>query len=146
MPPDSTVISGGCRCGSVRYRAREAPLHSMICHCQSCRRSAGAPLVPWVTFRANCVEFHGIRRIYPSSPGVERSFCPACGTPLSYTHTDRPEHIDVLTCTLDTPEAYPPQNDSWLEDDLPWMRAEVAAARPGYRQFRTDGPPGESDD
>ncbi len=136
--PEHEALGGGCRCGAVRYVAASAPLHSMICHCRSCRLSAAAPLVPWVTFRRDEVIFSGIRRVHASSPGVERSFCPECGTPLSYTHADRPEHIDITTCSLDDPDAHPPRNDSWLEDDVCWMRAELAGARPGFRQFRPE--------
>ena len=41
---------GGCFCGAIRYRAEGAPSNSMICHCKTCRRVAGAPAVAWLTF------------------------------------------------------------------------------------------------
>ena len=131
-------LTGGCRCGALRYQALNAPRHSMICHCASCRKSAAAPLVPWVTFPAADVTFSGTLRIHASSPGVERGFCPECGTPISYAHAERANEIDITTCSLDQPEAFPPKNDSWLEDDLDWMHAEPTAARPRYSRFRPD--------
>ena len=39
-------IQGGCMCGAVRYSATTNPANSMVCHCQSCRRAAAAPVVP----------------------------------------------------------------------------------------------------
>jgi hypothetical protein len=43
-------IQGGCVCGAVRYSATTNPANSMICHCQSCRRSTALPVVAWVKF------------------------------------------------------------------------------------------------
>lgn len=137
MPPE-LCIEGGCHCGQLRYAASVEPSHSMICHCRSCRECAAAPWVPWVTFPRHSVHFRGARKLYASSAGVERSFCPHCGTSISYTHAQRPEEIDILSCTLDQPEAFPPKNDSWLEDELPWMQAEACAARPGFARFRPE--------
>jgi len=41
---------GGCLCKAVRFRVTGDPLHSVICHCHSCRRASGAPSVAWLTF------------------------------------------------------------------------------------------------
>jgi hypothetical protein len=52
---------------------------------------------------------------------VLRSFCPDCGTPLTYHHLDLPDEIDVTTCSLDRPELVPPQDHTWTERQLPWV-------------------------
>ena len=52
---DEASITGGCLCGSVRYEARGAPLTVAYCHCLSCRRHTGAPLVVWVAFESDRV-------------------------------------------------------------------------------------------
>jgi hypothetical protein len=117
------AIEGGCACGAVRYRATAAPLHSMICHCASCRRAAAAPGVPWVTFpRAAFAFTTGQPATHASSPPVRRGFCAACGTPLTYAHEGRPDEIDVTTCSLDDPAAFPPTYHAQTGDDLPWVR------------------------
>lgn len=141
MPDKSAgaaFIDGGCVCGHVRYRALAKPLHSMICHCKSCRKAASAPLVPWVTFDRRTVQFTNAPQPYCSSEGVERGFCPQCGTPLTYSHRERPDELDLTTCSLDQPEAFPPKNDSWRQDDLCWMQEAAVKQRPGYSGFRPD--------
>ena len=120
MPND---VSGGCFCGAVRYRLRGRPSNSMVCHCQSCRRIAAAPVVAWITFPASDFALtRGKPTEFKSSAPVTRSFCPTCGTPLTYRHDDSPGTIDVTTCSLDAPQAFPPTHHSWLRDNVAWIR------------------------
>lgn len=116
-------VAGGCLCRAIRYRAGSGPTASMICHCRSCRHAAGAPAVAWVTLPTSAVSFiRGKPMTFHSSPSVTRSFCPSCGTPLTYVHADRPDEVDVTTCSLDDPEAFPPTYHAWLEHRVGWVR------------------------
>jgi len=118
-----TSFEGGCFCRSVRYRISAAPTGSMICHCQSCRRIAGAPVVPWISIpKAGISLLQGSLTELASSPPVRRSFCSRCGTHILYAHTKDPDSLDVSTCTLDDPNAFPPTHHSWLADDLDWVK------------------------
>ncbi len=131
------VHEGGCACGAVRYRVSGTPSNSMICHCRSCRRAAAAPVVPWLTFpKAAFVYTCGMPTAFHSSEPVTRSFCPVCGTPLTYEHRDNAATIDITTCSLDDPEAFAPTHHSWLSDDLSWVR--FGDGRPGYPEWRND--------
>jgi hypothetical protein len=116
-------IQGGCACGAVRFSATANPVNSMVCHCQSCRRTASSPVVAWVTFARPA--FHllsGTPNQYESSPKVRRRFCGACGSPLTYEHLDTPDFIDVATCSLDAPSMFPPTHHSWLSHDIVWVK------------------------
>ena len=116
-------IEGGCQCGAIRYRATGNPSNTMVCHCQSCRRVSAAPVVAWITVPADQFEFtRGRPTEFRSSAPVMRTFCPSCGTPLTYQHADRASNIDITTCSLDDPERFPPTHHSWLGDDLNWVR------------------------
>jgi hypothetical protein len=133
------AVEGGCFCGAVRYRIRGIPKNTMICHCQTCRRVAGSPVVAWVTFAREDFEITaGCPAEFASSEPVQRTFCAACGTPLTYRHTDSPHTIDVTTCSLDHPEAFPPTHHSWLSDNLPWVR--FGDGLPAFQEWRTDQP------
>jgi hypothetical protein len=116
-------IQGGCMCGAIRYSATANPANSMICHCQSCRRSAASPVVAWVTFAKSEFRFtRGTPLEYQSSPKVRRRFCGACGSPLVYEHLDTADFVDVTTCSLDAPWGFPPTHHSWLSDDIGWVK------------------------
>jgi hypothetical protein len=134
----SQTIEGGCHCGAIRYVVRGAPSASMICHCHSCCRSAGAPVVAWVTFDASQLSFvRGSPSSYRSTPPVTRTFCPRCGTSLTYVHAERPSEVDVTTASLDNPEAFPPTHHSWLSDSAVWAR--FADGLPAYERSSGEG-------
>jgi hypothetical protein len=114
--------SGGCLCGRVRYRASGAGTNRCFCHCTSCRRAVGAPMVPWVTFASGSFAVvQGQLAQYRSSPGVSRGFCAACGTSITYSRDDRSDEIDVTVSTLDDPASMVPEAHIWVEDKLPWV-------------------------
>jgi hypothetical protein len=116
-------FSGGCFCGAVRYEAESAPSTSMVCHCQTCRRVAAAPVVAWVTFEKSQFKFiKGQPRVLSSSPSVRRAFCPDCGTALTYEIQKSPTIIDVTTCSLDEPAAFPPTYHAWLSHNIDWVK------------------------
>ena len=114
--------SGGCLCGHVRYQASGAGTNLCFCHCTSCRRAIGAPMVPWVTFAARSFTIvQGQLAEYRSSPGVSRGFCAACGTSMTYRRDDRSDEIDVTIASLDDPAALLPEAHIWVQDKLPWV-------------------------
>ncbi len=72
-------------------------------------------------FRSNeCELLAGEPARFGSSPGVTRTFCGHCGTPLTYQSESRAEYIDVTTATLDDPDAYPPTKEIWTEHRIAW--------------------------
>jgi hypothetical protein len=131
------TISGGCLCGRSRYRLGGVPQSLCYCHCASCRRASGAPLVAWGTFAYAQFELlaGSAYARYSSSPPVERGYCASCGTALTYRHAQRAADIDVTLASLDEPGRFAPEFHVWVEDRLPWLR--VADGLPQYPRFRT---------
>jgi hypothetical protein len=77
--------------------------------------------VGWLTVTARNLAFTGdLPREYASSPGVLRSFCGCCGTPLSYSNVRRPAEVDITVCTLDQPELAVPVDHIWMQDAPSW--------------------------
>ena len=132
----SLVVEGGCLCGEVRYRASGALRGVTICHCATCRRASGAPLVAWCGFAPGNFTFtSGAATIYKSSPRVERGFCANCGTQLTYRRLDDASFVDVTIASLDDPEAIPPQDHTWVRGRLSWIK--LADGLPAYTAQRT---------
>jgi hypothetical protein len=131
----SNELTGGCLCGRLRYRARSAGTNATLCHCESCRRAAGAPVVAWVTCQAADFAWTaGEPGTYDSSPGVTRGFCGHCGTPLTYAREQDGDWVDLTLASLDAPAAIAPTDQIWVEDRLPWM-AE-AGSLPAHARSR----------
>jgi hypothetical protein len=132
------LLTGGCRCGAIRYRATAPPQSTSLCHCESCRRATGGPSLAWAIFAEQDIAIvAGELAIYQSSPGVERGFCAQCGTSLTYTRANRPGLFDVTTASLDDPEACPPTKEIWTEQRLSWEAAHPEL--PQFPRFSTPG-------
>jgi hypothetical protein len=129
-------VTGGCACGAIRYEATGTPSNTMVCHCRTCRRVSGAPVLAWVTFDRAAFQFLcGNPSYYQSSTPVRRAFCSACGTPLTYQTEQYPATIDITTCTLDDPDAFPPTHHSWLSHDVAWV--QFGDGLPAFSEFRS---------
>jgi hypothetical protein len=98
--------TGHCLCGRIRYRAKGDPIWTGYCHCESCRRATGVPVAAFAGFPVENFAFEGEPPArYESSPGVTRTFCPRCGTPLTYEAADLPEEIHLLLGSADRSDA-----------------------------------------
>jgi hypothetical protein len=64
----------------------------------------------------------GEPKVYRSSPKVQRTFCPNCGTSLTYKNEERKGETDITTGSLDHPEKYPPTQDYYCRDRLAWVK------------------------
>lgn len=128
-------LTGGCQCGAVRYRVDGEPVYTALCHCGDCRKSAGAPVVHWTAFPAASFKLlQGELRDYASSALATRSFCPTCGTGITYRNeTNLPGLIDVQGGTLDDPDALPPQIHVQTAERLSWM--ETANELPAFERY-----------
>lgn len=120
-------VVGGCLCGGIRYHASGDPKWVAYCHCASCRRATGAPVTAYAGFERDCVAYTaGTPVRYQSSPGVVRSFCGRCGTPLTYEGERWPREVHIHLGTLDRPELLVPEGHASNEERLPWLRLDGA--------------------
>jgi len=138
MPATSAVnhfelhntFPGGCLCGDVRYQLLGSPLSVCRCHCLSCRKATGSAGVVWAIVRKADFQLIGaMPREFSFSSGVKRTFCPRCGSSLTYERADQPSTIDVTVATLDHPDSWTPTDETWLEDALPWEAIDPALAQ-----------------
>ncbi len=128
-------VSGGCHCGSVRYRV-QGPANCVVhCHCSNCRRSYASLVgTAAVIERAKIIIEKGESHLttYATPPEVQRQFCQKCGCSLFYSLDALPDLVFYYPATLDGgihpghPEGaerhiYVGSKAEWeqFEDDLP---------------------------
>ena len=135
-PSPQPTLRGGCECGAVRYEVTASPYHRTLCHCAICRRTSGAPAVAWFSVPSDAFSFvRGGARTFRSSPVATRSFCGNCGTPLTF-RMDGLGEVDITTCSLDDPEAVPPDDQTFTRSRLAWT--ETAHRLPGHSTVRNE--------
>ena len=117
-------VTGHCLCGSLRYETDAPPIWSALCHCESCRRACSAPVVAWMGFPEETVRWTGERRFYQSSEHATRSFCPTCGTQMSFASANWPGEMHLYGVSRDDPAAYAPDLHCHYSERLSWLHIE----------------------
>lgn len=119
MAEQTQTAEGGCMCGTIRFKATGAPEGSGYCHCHSCRHHSGAPVVAFVGFTAEHVEWlSGDRARYESSPGIFRAFCRDCGTSLTW---EGRKLVEFHISSLDDPDEFPPNEHTYYSERISWL-------------------------
>lgn len=117
----AVTAEGGCHCGAVRYRVYPCQGDSAFCHCKICQKTAGAPVLAWLSIPVSYLQYiKGVANVYRSGPASLREFCGACGTQLLF-RGDHGRTVDVNTATLDDPSLAPPQYHIWRTSKIGWF-------------------------
>jgi len=131
---NKSIHSGRCFCGQLQFKVAGPAKFACFCHCESCRRAAGAAYVPWATFeKATFVVTDGNMSEHCSSPQATRGLCSHCGTSISYEHNDRKGQIDINLTSFDDPAGFSPSAHIWVDDKLPWV--SIDDDLPQYAQW-----------
>lgn len=98
------VFKGGCRCGAVQYTSNTAPSDITVCHCRACQQLSGSNYLPFISVDRTALGFtsESTRKVLKLSDFAERTFCSACGTPISMTYHRTRDRIHLTVATIDT--------------------------------------------
>lgn len=114
---------GSCLCGSIRYEIRGELSDFGYCHCINCRKASGSAHAANsgvdradVTF----IDENDYLREYESSPGMFRTFCSNCGSPIYAYRTVSPDVIRIRLGTLDTPITKRAKAHSFVSEKASW--------------------------
>ncbi|MBY6068565.1 GFA family protein [Leisingera aquaemixtae] len=131
----SEIFTGGCLCDTVRYEVRGPLFDAHYCHCRTCQKASGAPVIAGAFLSRDALRFtHGEPKFYGSSPIVERGFCADCGTYLLYQPLIK-EWSDwtiITISSLDHPESLPPERHYGVESRIPWFDVRDNLPREQY--------------
>lgn len=110
-------LTGQCLCGSITYECDAEPESMTYCHCDTCRRVTGSAFNIGVGVPRSKLRVHGPIQSYTHTNGVERQFCPTCGSPL-FTIGNR--SVWIRAGSLDNAESLKPTREIWKEMEMPW--------------------------
>jgi hypothetical protein len=118
-------ITGGCRCGAVRYALSSLP-RVYCCHCRDCQTWSMSAfsqnaVVREEAFRVTAgapVEF---RLTNPSGSISHQFACGACHTRLYNRNSARPGLMIVRAGTLDRSDEIEPVLHIWTKRKQPWI-------------------------
>ncbi|MBY4894931.1 GFA family protein [Rhodobacteraceae bacterium N5(2021)] len=125
-------MTGRCYCGGVQVNATARPQTVSYCHCSDCRRLSGAPVAAFAAFASADLRFtpsKGPRRSF--SKGVDRWFCPDCGTQLAATYDYLLDQVYVPLGLLDQANTLAPESHGHTDSALPWLHIEDDLPRDG---------------
>ena len=113
---------GRCLCKAVSFEI-DTPIKSCVnCHCESCRRQCSAPMTTYIGVPDAQWRWTGkAPKVYQSSPGVERTFCGNCGTPLSFRSERLSGVMHLYVAAMEEPERFEPELHVAYEEKLSWL-------------------------
>ena len=116
-------MHGHCFCKAIRFEVEEPITACVNCHCESCRRQCSAPMTTYIGVPDGSWRWLSEPpKLYRSSPGVERTFCDTCGTPMSFRSGKMSDVMHFYVAALETPERFAPTLHVAHEEKLPWLR------------------------
>lgn len=125
------MLKGSCLCNAIQYEIHGELGPTMMCHCSKCRKANGSAYAVNAVVKTD--EFHFVKgkefvAEFESTPGVFRSFCKQCGSPLYSRRPSQPDLLRLRIGTLNTPVDVKPlahifvgSKASWdeIHDDIP---------------------------
>lgn len=114
---------GSCFCGSITAEMTGNPFWINYDHDDDCRKALGGPLTIWIGYKRNHVRFtSGTPKTFSKTSGVERSFCPNCGSSISYADEGLEDEIWITIGFMDRPERFEPLAHGYWRMKLPWIK------------------------
>ena len=110
-------ITGGCRCGAVRYPVSAAVVAVRQCWRRDCQYWASGSATVNAVFEADKVAMTGALPMFVSAadPGntMRRGFRPTCGTPIARASDARPQYVILRVAAMERPSPIPPAMTIW---------------------------------
>jgi hypothetical protein len=133
------MMSGRCACGTVVYRLASEPQDTGWCHCHVCQHVSGSIGMVFTTVPLEDLQIvQGEDQVgrFASTTFGERSFCRACGSPLTIHVRHQPNEIDVAVGTLDSPDSVKPGFHLYVSAVPKW--ADLKDGLPQYEALRPE--------
>ena len=131
----TSLITGGCLCGAIRYTI-SAPVSGLrACHCTHCQKTSGTgSSVNAVIQSRDFALTQGTPKRYAvkadSGRTLQRFFCGDCGSPIYSQRDSMPERMVVRAGSIDDSSAMKITAHIWTKSARPWSHID-----PGTEQL-----------
>ena len=127
------LVTGGCKCGLVRYQGVRIDAPMFRCHCRDCQQLTGGGHSEMIPLDITTFAIGDACRIFEMAGGSGQptfsGFCPGCGCPLTRRSTRMSDRIYVHAGSLDAPGSYSPEQSIYASDAQAWDRCSVIKDR-----------------
>jgi hypothetical protein len=119
-------MTGGCRCGQVRYSADAEPAFTGVCHCTSCQKESGTAFNVVIAVPQAALAIQGSPKSYAATgdsgkPNVSK-FCPNCGSTILSEPAALTGMSIVRAGTLDDTSWLKPTMEIYCDSAQPWVQ------------------------
>lgn len=114
---DTSVTTGGCLCGAVRYAVRGPLRRIWDCHCGQCRRWHGH-VAAYTRAERDDIDISdagGALTWFQSSDTARRGFCATCGSSLFWDRLADSD-LSIAAGSLDQPSGLTTEGHIYVSD------------------------------
>ena len=119
--------TGQCACGRIKFEFDADPTFVAVCHCLDCKRASGGEAatffgVPEDDFTVSSGQPKAFHYIAQSGKGLDRNFCPDCGSRVFSTNLESfPGAIFATLGCIDNPAGIEPILEMFVKRRLKWV-------------------------
>lgn len=113
-------VSGTCHCGSVNFYSETQPFWIGKCHCTDCQQVSGSGYLPYIGFKTDQLIVEGKTTTYISSAGVTRTFCPVCGSPITFHSEKYPDNYFIHSGNTHNSDDLEFKKHIWVGEKRRW--------------------------
>jgi hypothetical protein len=121
-----------CSCGALRMTCSGDPVRISVCHCRECQRRTGSVFGAQIWFERDCVRLEGAAKTFSrqgdSGATIDFSFCPVCGSTLTWRQEARPDLVAIALGGFAGEDFGPPDVSVYDSRRRPWV--EIACSSP----------------
>lgn len=133
MIEEGVTVTGGCLCGTIRYRLTGPSRYVMQCCCRDCQKATGTGHTTIIGIHGSQIVLDGLPHTYTNRGDtggeVTRHFCGNCGGRLYTSGTLPGENVIVQAGSLDDPGVVTPQCVIYVKDAAAWDHFDPALPR-----------------
>jgi len=119
--------TGQCACGGIKFEFDTDPTFVAVCHCLDCKRASGGEAatffgIPEDDFTLTSGRPKAFHYIAQSGKGLDRNFCPDCGSRVFSTNLESfPGAVFATLGCIDNPAGIEPILEMFVKRRLKWV-------------------------